>query len=83
MLWDVDDALNSVFGDPNVDFEPGANPNHLPGLDGKLKLTDAFCADSDPPVVLKGVNPGEWLGVVFNLNFYFLIGYIFEWKLIF
>lgn len=69
-LWDVDDGYpgDEDYGHFGVDFEEGANPNHLPGFDGKLKLTDGFCADSDPAVQPQGVNPGEWLGVIFDLQ---------------
>ncbi len=68
-LWDADDAIGGEFGHSGVDFEEGANPNHLPGYDGKLKLTDDFLADSDPAVQPQGVNPpDEWLGVIFDLQ---------------
>jgi len=71
-LWDADDAIyingEEVYGHPCVDFSKGANPDHLPGLDGSAKLTDSFCADSDPAVEPKGVNPNEWLGVVFDIE---------------
>lgn len=69
-LWDVDDGYpgDEDYGHFGVDFEEGANPNHLPGYDGKLKLTDDFLADSDPAVQPQGVNPDEWLGVIFDLQ---------------
>jgi hypothetical protein len=67
-LWDADNAIGGVPGHSGVDFSTGANPNHLPGLNGKRKLTDAFCADSDPPVQPNGVNPNEWVGIVFGLQ---------------
>jgi hypothetical protein len=64
-LIDMDDG---VGGDMGVDFTEDAAPPNLPG--GNLvgfQVTAGFLADSDPPVQANGVNPNEWLGVVFNL----------------
>ena len=72
-LWDADDAIDSdgdgdlEYGDPGVDFGLWADPSHLPAIDQLLKLTDIYSADSDPPTQPLGVNPDEWLGVVFEL----------------
>lgn len=55
-------------GDSGVDFSQGASPGNLPGGNGiNFNATSGFTADSDPPVQPNGVNPGETLGVVFNL----------------
>jgi hypothetical protein len=51
-----------------VEFSPLASPGNLPGGNTVNFVTTAgFSADSDPPVQPNGVNPGERLGVVFNL----------------
>jgi hypothetical protein len=55
-------------GDSGVDFTQGASPPNLPGGNGiNFNTTAGFLADSDPPAQPNGVNPGETLGVVFNL----------------
>lgn len=58
-------------GDPEVDFSEGANPENLPGIE-ELKLSNGFIAvgsaDPDPPVKPNGVDPDEWLGIVFDLQ---------------
>ena len=54
-----------------VDFEPGASPGNLPGGNTMLppfQVTAGFLADSDPPAQPNGVNPGESLGILFNLK---------------
>lgn len=56
-------------GDPGVDFSMGATPPNLPGGNAVgFSATTGLTADSDPPVQPNGVNPGETLGVIFNLN---------------
>jgi len=70
-LIDFDDG---VGGDPNVDFTPGASPPVLPGGNDydPWKLSAGFIiddADADSPGTNKdGVDPNEWLGVVFQLQ---------------
>ncbi len=54
-----------------VEFSQLATPPDLPG--GNLVVppfvtTTGFSADSDPPVQPLGVNPGEHLGIVFDLQ---------------
>jgi len=75
-LWDADDAIDidgdgyDEFGHPDVDFSLGANPQNLPGIK-ELKLSHGFIedsSDSDPPVRPNGVDPGEWLGIIFDLQ---------------
>lgn len=69
-LIDADDDALGSFGDPGVDFTGGsAEPPELPGADNVGFVTTAgFLADSDVPPPIEGVNPGESLGVVFELD---------------
>jgi hypothetical protein len=65
------DADDGVGGDPGVDFSPLASPGNLPGANNAsppFVTTIGFSADSDPPVQPLGVNPGESLGILFNLQ---------------
>jgi hypothetical protein len=51
-----------------VAFSQGASPGNLPGgATINFNTSAGFSADSDPPVQPNGVNPGEWLTIVFNL----------------
>ena len=66
-LIDADEGL----GDPGVDFTQLATPGNLPSAnnaDPDFETTAGFSADSDPDVQLNGVNPGETLGIIFNLQ---------------
>jgi len=57
--------------DPGVSFSSPASPPNLPGgnnVSPPFVTTPGFSADSDPPVQPKGVNPGESLGILFNLQ---------------
>ena len=54
-----------------VAFSTLANPSNLPGANNAsppFETTAGFSADSDPAVQRNGVNPGEWLAVIFNLQ---------------
>lgn len=63
------DADDGVGGDPGVDFTENASPGNLPaGNTVGFQATAGFTADSDPPVQPNGVNPGEMLGVIFDLQ---------------
>lgn len=67
-LIDSDDGIG---GDPDVDFTPPATPSNLPGglsLSPVFTTTQLFSADADSPVGINGVNPDQWLGVIFNLQ---------------
>lgn len=67
-LIDKDDG---VGGHSGVDFSEGASPPNLPGgnlISPAFQVTAGFLADSDAPVSQRGVNPLEWLGVVFSLQ---------------
>jgi len=55
---------------PGVRFSKGANPPDLPSgntMQPPFNVTAGFLADSDPKVQPNGVNPGESLGILFNL----------------
>ena len=70
-LIDADDDYLGSFGDPGVDFSQGASPPDLPGGDTlaiPFETTAGFLADADPPPAFEGIDPGETLGVVFNLQ---------------
>jgi hypothetical protein len=67
-LIDVDDGTG---GDPGVDFSQGASPGNLPSGNNAsppFQTTAGFLADSNPAVQHNGVNPGEWLGIIFDLQ---------------
>ena len=67
-LIDADDGSG---GDSGVDFSQGANPPDLPGgntLTPPFQVTAGFLADADNPAPKWGVSPGEWLGIVFDLQ---------------
>lgn len=65
-------GIASIINTPGfVEFSQLASPPDLPG--GNLAVppfttTLGFSADSDPPVQPLGVNPGELLGILFNLQ---------------
>lgn len=66
-LIDADDGSD---GDPGVDFSLGATPPILPAGNNATPpfiVTSGLAADSAPPVQPSGVNPGESLGVIFDL----------------
>ena len=74
-LIDNDETVSPLVGDPLVDFEENAinDPNKLKGPGGIKKLVSGFemvgQPDADSPGTLKdGVDPGEYLGVLFNLE---------------
>lgn len=56
---------------PGVSFSQDASPPDLPGgdsIDPPFIVTEGFLADSDPPPPTSGVNPGESLGILFDLQ---------------
>lgn len=62
-------ALASVWGSSGVSFSQGASPPNLPGGNAiGFQTTAGFLADSDAPVAVNGVNPGESLTVRFTLQ---------------
>jgi len=64
------DADEGIGGDPGVDFTELASPGILPSANNASPpfVSAGFSADSDPPVQLNGVNPGESLGILFDLT---------------
>lgn len=55
--------------DTGVSFSAGASPPNLPGGENAIPpFVASFAADSDPPVSHNGVNPGEQLRIIFNLQ---------------
>lgn len=65
------DADDGVGGDAGVDFSQSASPPDLPAgssMSPPFEVTAGFLADSDPPAQPNGVNPGESLGVIFDLQ---------------
>jgi len=67
-LFGIASIINTT-GD--VEFSLGASPHELPSggnLSPPFVTTVGFLADSDPPVQPLGVNPGESLGIIFDLE---------------
>ncbi len=65
------DADDGVGGDPLVDFSVGASPPGLPSgnsANPAFVVTVGFSADSDSPPPENGVQPGQTLGILFNLE---------------
>jgi hypothetical protein len=62
-------GIASLIESAGVAFTQGGSPPNLPGGTGiNFNTTAGFLADSDSPsVAANGVNPGETLGVIFNL----------------
>ena len=63
--------IADLFGSTGVRFAAGATPGNLPGANNaspRFRTTLGLSADSDSPVQPNGVNPGEWLSVVFDLQ---------------
>ncbi|MBT9611845.1 MAG: hypothetical protein IV108_01095 [Burkholderiales bacterium] len=63
-------GIAQVFNGPGVSFSPPAKPGDLPGgnkASPAFQTTAGFSADSDAPVSPNGVNPGEKVGILFNL----------------
>jgi len=57
--------------DSGVSFSEGASPGNLPSganADPAFIATAGFSADSNPPTQPMGVNPGETLGILFDLQ---------------
>jgi hypothetical protein len=68
MLLGIADIIDSP---PDVVFVQGASPPELPGansIDPSFETTLDFLAESVPPPPQKGVNPGEQLGIIFDLQ---------------
>jgi hypothetical protein len=62
-------AMSNPINGPGVLFAKDATPQNLPGGNAaNFTVTQSFSMDSDPPVQPNGVNPGESLGVLFDLK---------------
>ncbi len=64
-------SLAAINNSPGVQFSPGASPSDLPGgnsITPSFVATAGLSADSASPVQPNGVNPGESLGITFNLQ---------------
>ena len=60
-----------IIAGPGASFSLGSSPPNLPGwdtIDPVFETSAGFSADSDPPVQPQGVNPGEYLTLVFDLQ---------------
>ncbi|MCP4712939.1 MAG: hypothetical protein GY869_30290, partial [Planctomycetes bacterium] len=67
-LLGIADIYDSGDG---VSFAQSARPKDLPGRNNitpKFETTADFSADSDPAVQPNGVNPGDTVGIVFDLK---------------
>lgn len=74
-LLDMDEIVNS----DGVKFSRGARPRNLSGGNGMtppFKTTKGFSLDSDSPVSRNGIDPGEWLGIVFTLQDNMTVEYV-------
>ena len=65
-------GIASIVNTPGLtEFSQLATPENLPGANNAsppFQTTAGFSADSDPPVQPLGVNPGEYLGIIFDLQ---------------
>ncbi len=60
--------ISQIINGPGVSFSEGASPGNLPS-GGDFTATRGLTADSDAPMLpANGVNPGETLGVVLQLD---------------
>lgn len=64
-------GIAQINNSSGVSFSALATPGNLPGANNATPdfvTTAGFSADSDAPVSLNGVNPGETLGILFDLQ---------------
>ena len=64
-------GIASIINSTGVAFSQFADPGNLPAAnnaDPDFVTTAGFSADSDAPAQPNGVNPGESLGILFNLQ---------------
>ena len=64
-------GIASIINGPGVNFSQGASPPNLPAGNNAtppFETTAGFLADSDAPVQPNGVNPGEILEIIFDLQ---------------
>ena len=71
-LIDSDDPTGGPYGDLGVDFTEDAseapNPKDLPGAKKLVASYEFVDSAGNDPGAINGVQPGEWLGVLFNLR---------------
>lgn len=62
-------TMGSITGSSGVSYAQHASPGNLPGGNtiGFSVSPSGASADSNPPVQPSGVNPGEWLTIVWSL----------------
>jgi hypothetical protein len=64
-------GIASIVNGAGVDFAQYASPPDLPGgnsISPPFQVTAGFLADSNPPAQPNGVNPGEMLTIIFDLQ---------------
>jgi len=64
-------GVAEIVNGPGTDFEQPATPSDLPAgneLDPPFVTTQDFSAGADNPPPHKGINPGEWLKIIFDLQ---------------
>lgn len=64
-------GIAQIIDSDGVNFSQDASPPDLPGgetLTPPFEVTEGFSADSDPAVVQNGINPGETLVIIFDLQ---------------
>jgi len=64
-------GIASITSSAGVSFSQDASPPNLPGggsMTPQFQTTAGFLADSNTPVSINGVNPNEWLSILFNLQ---------------
>lgn len=64
-------GIASITNGTGTSFSQGASPGDLPGgnnISPAFQTTAGFLADSNPPAQPNGVNPGEFVTIVFDLQ---------------
>jgi len=64
-------GIASVLSGAGVSFVQDANPPDLPGgnsISPPFNVTAGFLAEATPPPASNGVDPGEWVAIIFNLQ---------------
>ena len=64
-------GVAEIVNGPGTDFEQPATPSDMPArneLDPPFVTTQDFSAGAENPPPHKGINPGEWLKIIFDLQ---------------